>query len=94
MGSLCGPDLCHRLEFDEGTRGKYGNESHLGYVPKLNLKRFSEKIDMDELCKGDKNFWIKELDCAQKHFDDQLGLDLFLGMRTGVKINKNKLKHS
>lgn len=41
-------------------------ETPIGYVPKsdsINLKGLTEKIDMDELCKIDKGFWIEEVRC-------------------------------
>lgn len=54
-------------------------ETAVGYIPKenaLNLQNLSEAVDMQELFRLPKDFWLEEVDAIEKYFKEQVGMDL------------------
>ncbi len=48
----------------------------IGLIPSkgsLNLEGMKEKIDLDEIFKVEKDFWLKEVQEIQQYFDEQVG---------------------
>ncbi|KAH7978804.1 hypothetical protein HPB49_006782 [Dermacentor silvarum] len=59
--------------------GYHFQETFLGYVPTddaLNLKGLTEPINMAELMRVDKEFWLKECRDIKTFFDEQVGRSL------------------
>lgn len=66
--------ICRRVDGENCAK-----ESPIGYLPTndgLNLNGLKEKVNVEEMFKVDKQFWLDECDQIRKYFSEQVGRDL------------------
>lgn len=72
-------------------------ETFVGYLPTddaLNLTGLHEKVNVSELMKVDKDFWINECRAIKAFFDDQVGRSLPSEIAEQLKMLEERIKKS
>lgn len=69
-------------------------ESPIGLLPRFdsfNLDNMKDQVDMDQLFKLPKNFWLKEIEQLREYFDAQVGNDLPQAIRSELDSLASKV---